>query len=59
MLDISDNRGKFFIDSVPWFPRKLTDLDSFAEKVLEMGEELSEYFFFLEIHFSIFVNILT
>ncbi|KAI8889615.1 hypothetical protein K501DRAFT_238453 [Backusella circina FSU 941] len=28
-------------NSVPWFPRKLTDLDSFAEKVLEMGEELS------------------
>ncbi|OBZ87807.1 Phenylalanine-4-hydroxylase [Choanephora cucurbitarum] len=33
----SDSSG----DSVPWFPRKLTDLDSFAEKVLEMGEELS------------------
>lgn len=32
----------FFIDSVPWFPRKLTDLDTFAEKVLEMGEELSK-----------------
>ncbi|KAI8637172.1 Biopterin-dependent aromatic amino acid hydroxylase-domain-containing protein [Parasitella parasitica] len=28
-------------DSVPWFPRKLTDLDTFADKVLEMGEELS------------------
>ncbi|KAI8142697.1 Biopterin-dependent aromatic amino acid hydroxylase-domain-containing protein [Fennellomyces sp. T-0311] len=28
-------------DSVPWFPRKMTDLDTFAEKVLEMGEELS------------------
>lgn len=27
--------------SVPWFPRKKSDLDSFAEKVLEMGEELS------------------
>jgi phenylalanine-4-hydroxylase len=25
----------------PWFPRKITDLDGFAEKVLEMGEELS------------------
>ncbi|KAJ1679139.1 hypothetical protein EV182_002656, partial [Spiromyces aspiralis] len=25
----------------PWFPRKMSDLDSFAEKVLEMGEELS------------------
>ncbi|KAF7729852.1 hypothetical protein EC973_003586 [Apophysomyces ossiformis] len=33
----ADNSG----DSVPWFPRKLTDLDTFAEKVLEMGEELS------------------
>ncbi|KAI9278851.1 Biopterin-dependent aromatic amino acid hydroxylase-domain-containing protein [Phascolomyces articulosus] len=28
-------------DSVPWFPRKMADLDTFAEKVLEMGEELS------------------
>ncbi|KAL1920443.1 uncharacterized protein VTP21DRAFT_820 [Calcarisporiella thermophila] len=28
-------------NSVPWFPRKLSDLDTFAEKVLEMGEELS------------------
>jgi len=28
-------------DSVPWFPRKKSDLDSFAEKVLDMGEELS------------------
>ncbi|KAJ2768658.1 hypothetical protein IWQ56_002854, partial [Coemansia nantahalensis] len=26
---------------VPWFPRKMSDLDTFAEKVLEMGEELS------------------
>ncbi|KAJ2500871.1 hypothetical protein GGH96_002392 [Coemansia sp. RSA 1972] len=26
---------------VPWFPRKVSDLDTFAEKVLEMGEELS------------------
>ncbi|KAI8080027.1 Biopterin-dependent aromatic amino acid hydroxylase-domain-containing protein [Halteromyces radiatus] len=33
----SENTG----DSVVWFPRKLADLDSFAEKVLEMGEELS------------------
>lgn len=33
------------LDSVPWFPRKLTDLDTFAEKVMEMGEELSEYIF--------------
>ncbi|KAJ1740175.1 hypothetical protein LPJ78_001454 [Coemansia sp. RSA 989] len=28
-------------EQVPWFPRKLSDLDTFAEKVLEMGEELS------------------
>ncbi|KAG0189260.1 hypothetical protein DFQ28_003673 [Apophysomyces sp. BC1034] len=27
--------------SMPWFPRKMTDLDTFATKVLEMGEELS------------------
>ncbi|KAJ2715936.1 hypothetical protein H4R19_000922 [Coemansia spiralis] len=26
---------------VPWFPRKMSDLDTFADKVLEMGEELS------------------
>ncbi|KAG9296936.1 hypothetical protein G9A89_006891 [Geosiphon pyriformis] len=26
---------------VPWFPRKKSDLDSFTEKVLEMGEDLS------------------
>ncbi|CAG8555836.1 3083_t:CDS:10 [Ambispora leptoticha] len=26
---------------VPWFPRKKADLDTFAEKVLEMGEELT------------------
>ncbi|KAJ1728743.1 hypothetical protein LPJ72_005326 [Coemansia sp. Benny D160-2] len=26
---------------VPWFPRKISDLDTFAEKVLDMGEELS------------------
>ncbi|RIA85879.1 Biopterin-dependent aromatic amino acid hydroxylase-domain-containing protein [Glomus cerebriforme] len=25
---------------VPWFPRKKSDLDTFANKVLEMGEEL-------------------
>jgi hypothetical protein len=29
--------------SVPWFPRKMSDLDSFAEKVLEMGEDLSRF----------------
>ncbi|SAL95995.1 hypothetical protein [Absidia glauca] len=33
----SENTG----DSVVWFPRKLSDLDTFAEKVMEMGEELS------------------
>jgi len=27
-------------DSTPWFPRKMVDLDTFADKVLEMGEEL-------------------
>ncbi|CAG8517407.1 10319_t:CDS:10 [Ambispora gerdemannii] len=26
---------------VPWFPRKKADLDTFADKVLEMGEELT------------------
>ena len=25
---------------MPWFPRKLSDLDEFAEKVLSYGEEL-------------------
>ncbi|CAG8561352.1 4545_t:CDS:2 [Acaulospora colombiana] len=25
---------------IPWFPRKKSDLDTFADKVLEMGEEL-------------------
>ncbi|OMH85481.1 Phenylalanine-4-hydroxylase [Zancudomyces culisetae] len=28
-------------EEMPWFPRKMIDLDTFAEKVLEMGEELS------------------
>lgn len=38
-----DLRGKNrLVDSVPWFPRKMADLDTFAEKVLEMGEELSK-----------------
>lgn len=27
-------------ESTPWFPRKMVDLDTFADKVLEMGEEL-------------------
>ncbi|KAJ1654278.1 hypothetical protein IWQ61_005765 [Dispira simplex] len=26
--------------TVPWFPRKMRDLDSFVDKVLEMGDEL-------------------
>ncbi|CAJ0651330.1 6586_t:CDS:2, partial [Entrophospora sp. SA101] len=26
--------------STPWFPRKKSDLDTFADKVLEMGEDL-------------------
>ncbi|CAG8508616.1 13645_t:CDS:10 [Cetraspora pellucida] len=26
--------------AMPWFPRRKTDLDTFADKVLEMGEEL-------------------
>ncbi len=26
---------------VPWFPRKITDLDSFADKVLSYGAELN------------------
>ena len=28
-------------DVVPWFPRKLADLDTFADKTLEYGSELS------------------
>lgn len=27
-------------ENVPWFPRKKSDLDTFAEKVLEYGDEL-------------------
>lgn len=29
------------VSEVPWFPRKISDLDSFANKVMEFGEELS------------------
>jgi len=28
------------VSEVPWFPRKISDLDHFANKVMEMGEEL-------------------
>ena len=28
------------VHAVPWFPRKLADLDTFAEKTLEYGGEL-------------------
>lgn len=43
--DMSNNEYLYrIIDSVVWFPRKLADLDTFAEKVMEMGEELSKIF---------------
>eukprot|EP01133_Synstelium_polycarpum_P014088 gene14088-16610_t len=29
------------VDAIPWFPRKLADLDLFANKVMEMGSDLS------------------
>lgn len=35
------NRGLLVIASVPWFPRKLADLDTFASKTLEYGSELA------------------
>ena len=42
-MTFSINWVLFFVEtSVPWFPRKMSDLDSFAEKVLEMGEDLSK-----------------
>lgn len=28
------------VSEVPWFPRKISDLDQFANKVMEMGEDL-------------------
>lgn len=28
------------VDAIPWFPRKLADLDSYAEKVMGYGNEL-------------------
>jgi hypothetical protein len=30
------------LEQVPWFPRKKSDLDTYANKVLEMGEELGK-----------------
>lgn len=33
--------GSSNVSEVPWFPRKISDLDQFANKVLEFGEELS------------------
>ncbi|CAG8446297.1 13570_t:CDS:10 [Acaulospora morrowiae] len=37
---ISSNTTHTLADHIPWFPRKKSDLDTFADKVLEMGEEL-------------------
>ena len=37
---ISNKQHNNLTTSVPWFPRKISDLDLFANKVLEMGEEL-------------------
>jgi len=34
---------KFSSEQIPWFPRKKADLDTFADKVLEMGEELRKF----------------
>lgn len=31
---------KIYFSLVPWFPRKISDLDQFANKTLEMGEDL-------------------
>ncbi|KAJ1979558.1 hypothetical protein H4R33_005691 [Dimargaris cristalligena] len=31
----------FSVDSTPWFPLRMRDLDSFADRVLAMGEELA------------------
>lgn len=37
----SDNLCYAVVNAIPWFPRRLADLDSFSVKVLEYGEELS------------------
>jgi hypothetical protein len=29
-----------YTDSVPWFPKKISDLDEFANRVLSYGSEL-------------------
>ncbi|XP_014671573.1 PREDICTED: probable phenylalanine-4-hydroxylase 1 [Priapulus caudatus] len=40
--DHKDNLAKFGLDShtVPWFPRKISDLDRFANHILSYGSEL-------------------
>ncbi|KAJ2848957.1 hypothetical protein IWW36_002973 [Coemansia brasiliensis] len=35
------NDTEFAAEKVPWFPRKISDLDTFINKVLEFGKELS------------------
>ncbi|KAG0255744.1 hypothetical protein DFQ27_006084 [Actinomortierella ambigua] len=39
-VHIVGTAGDTLPESTPWFPRKMVDLDTFADKVLEMGEEL-------------------
>jgi len=39
-LASSGNATKTTDHAVPWFPRKMADLDEFSSKVLEFGEEL-------------------
>lgn len=31
---------KSFVDSVPWFPQKINDIDQFANRILSYGAEL-------------------
>ncbi|KAI9164331.1 hypothetical protein H9P43_008160 [Blastocladiella emersonii ATCC 22665] len=38
VVRVASNTGA--TDAMPWFPRKLTDLDSFSSKVLSFGAEL-------------------